>query len=51
MKMKDAFRQAFELESSLLNFKLGAKLSWLERLHGMQEVIGSTPIFSTLRQV
>ncbi len=26
----------------------GDQLSWLERLHGMQEVIGSTPIFSTL---
>ena len=25
----------------------GDSLSWLERLHGMQEVIGSSPIFST----
>ena len=25
-------------------------LSWLERLHGMQEVVGSTPISSTKNQ-
>jgi len=24
--------------------------SWLERLHGMQEVVGSTPISSTIIQ-
>ena len=26
---------------------MGGSLSWLERLHGMQEVVGSTPILST----
>ena len=26
---------------------LGNQLSWLERLHGMQEVTGSTPVIST----
>ena len=28
----------------------GDELSWLERLHGMQEVNGSNPLFSTVRK-
>jgi hypothetical protein len=33
-----------KIESSML---ITSVLSWLERLHGMQEVVGSTPISST----